>query len=106
MPEVATKPSRLTSRQARRVAIIAQRLLQIFSLYHFGHHAAGGNGGATAKRLEFYILNNPVLHFEKNLHDVAAFGIAYFADSISIFQFADIARVGKVVHNFFCIHSS
>ena len=45
--------------------------------------------------------NDVVFDLHVDLHDVAAFEVADFADGVGILQLADVAGVGEVIHNFF-----
>ena len=71
----------------------------------FRCHAAGCNSRTAAESLEANVLNNAVIvDFQEHLHDIAAFRIADHADAVCILDFAHIARMCKVIHNFFGIH--
>ena len=78
-------------------------VLHRLSLDHLGGHGGGRDGAAAAEGLKFHIINDIVLDLQINLHDIAAFGVANFADTVGILNHAHIPGMGKVIHNFFTV---
>ena len=73
------------------------------ALDHLGGHGGGGNGAAAAEGLELHVLDDVILDFQVDLHDVAALGVADLTNAIGILNYANIAGVGEVIHNFFTV---
>ena len=73
------------------------------ALDHLGGHGGRGDGAAAAKGLELHVLDDVVLDFQVDLHDVAALGVADLTNAIGILNYANIAGVGEVIHNFFTV---
>ena len=61
-----------------------QRFLDRLAFSKLCCHTAGSDSRTAAKSLETDIGNDIVFDFNKNLHDIAAFGIAYLADAVGI----------------------
>ena len=80
-----------------------QRIFYRFAFDHFSGHGAGGDGGAAAKGFELDVFNHAVFDLQVHFHDIAAFGVAYFPYTVGILNFAYVAGVGEMVHDFFRI---
>ena len=73
------------------------------ALDHLGGHGTGGDGAAAAERLKLHVLDDVVLDLQIHLHNIAAFGVADLADTVRVFDRADIARVHEMIHDGLCI---
>src|SRR5208283_3847086 len=58
----------------------------------------------AAKGLELRIDDDVVLDLQKDLHDIAADRVPYFADAVRVLDLPHIARVFEVIHHGFAIH--
>ena len=68
-----------------------KRLVDGVALDHFGGDGTGGDGGAAAKRFEFYIGNGISIDFKIHLHDIAAAGVSYLANAVRVCDLSHIA---------------
>ena len=74
-----------------------------FALDHLRGHGGRGNGGATAKGVEFHVRNDVIFHLDIDLHNVAALGVAHLADAVGVVHFTQVPGVGEVIHDFFTV---
>ena len=73
------------------------------ALEHLGGDGAGGDGAGAAEGLKLHILDPVFADLQIDLHDVAAFCVADLADTVRVFDRADIARVHEMIHDGLCI---
>ena len=81
----------------------AQRLGDRFAFNHVGRHRACRNGGRTAVGVKLHVGDNPGVDFNIHFHNIAALGVADFADAVCIFDFADIVGVREMLQYFFTV---
>ncbi len=79
-------------------------LFQGLALGHGRDHAGNRDGGAAAEGLELDVLDAVVRHLDIDVHHVAAHRVADFADAVGIQDFADIAGILEMIHNYLGIH--
>ena len=80
-----------------------QRFLDRLAFSKLCCHTAGSDSRTAAKSLETDIGNDIVFDFNKNLHDIAAFCIAYLADAVGIGHNTHITGIHKMIHYFFTV---
>ena len=81
------------------------RLGDRLSLDKLRGHGAGGDGAAAAKGLKSYIHNDVIFDFQVDLHNIAAFGVAYFAHAAGVFHGTHIPGIAEMVHYLFAVKS-
>ena len=80
-----------------------QSVLHRSAFDHLRGHGTGGNGRTTAEGVEFYVGDDTVVNLDIHFHNIAAFGVAHFADAVGVFHFSQISRMLKMIHHLFTI---
>ena len=88
---------RFHDRLVRQLQSFRDRL----AFYKIGRHTACRDGRAAAEGHELYVRDDVVIDLDVHAHDVAALRVADFTDTVCIFDFANVVRVGEVFH-YFC----
>ena len=78
-----------------------QRFLDRLAFSKLCCHTAGSDSRTAAKSLETDIGNDIVFDFNKNLHDIAAFGIAYSPTPSASGITPTLRGIHKMIHYFF-----
>ena len=73
------------------------------ALDHLRGHGAGGDGAAAAEGGELGVGDDAVVDLQKDLHDVAALGVAHLAHAVRVLDDAHVPGVQKMIHHFFAV---
>ena len=74
---------------------------QRFALDHFRKTRTGGNGGDATAGLETDLRDAAIGELDREFHDVTADGMLEAGFGVRMVEFADVARVLKMVEDFF-----